>query len=336
MFSEEAAKRFPPSRLDDMPVRLKPGAPATLNTKVYPLTRAEMEEWRAFVNKNKALKRIRDSESSWASPVFFIHKKDGSFRLVQDYQGVNSWTERDVYPMPRIDLILEQLNGKELFTALDIRDGYNNIRIRAGDSWKLAFKGPDGHYEPEVMFFGMTNAPAVFQRAMDRIFARLKAKYPGCIFVYMDDILIATKNDEQLHEQIVHEVLDMLEQEDYYLKLSKCLFHQTSINYLGIHIEGGRIKIDPTKINGLAEWREELPNVHEVHSTLGAFGYNRPFVPGYADIVRPLTLLTKKDVPFVWTPVSWFRIGNFEFTYRVRLTLYFRVPLPRFMCPCLA
>jgi disulfide oxidoreductase YuzD len=301
VFSEEAAKCFPPSRPDDMPVRLKPGAPATLNTKIYPLTRAEMEEWRMFVTKNKALKRIKDSESPWASPVFFIHKKDGSFRLVQDYRGVNSWTERDVYPMPRIDLILEQLNGKELFTTLDIQDGYNNIRIKSGDAWKLAFKGPDGHYEPEVMFFGMTNAPAVFQRAMDWIFARLKAKYPGCIFVYMDDILIATRNNEQLHEQIVHEVLEMLKQEDYYLKLPKCLFHQTSIDYLGIHIEGGRIKIDPTKINGLAEWREELQNVHEVRSTLGAFGYNRPFVPGYADIVHLLTLLTKKDTPFEWT-----------------------------------
>jgi hypothetical protein len=101
----------------------------------------------------------------------------------------------------------------------------------------------------------------------------------------MDDILIATGDDEQFHEQVVHAVLDMLEGEDFYLKLSKCLFHQTGINYLGIRIEGGRIKIDPTKINGLADWREELKNVHEVWSTLGAFGYNRPFVPGYAAIV---------------------------------------------------
>jgi hypothetical protein len=99
----------------------------------------------------------------------------------------------------------------------------------------------------------------------------------------------------------MHTVLDMLEAEDFYLKLSKCLFHLTSIDYLGIRIEGGKIKIDPTKINRLAEWREELKNVHEVCSTLRAFGYNRPFVPGYAAIVRPLTALTKKDTPFEWT-----------------------------------
>ena len=174
---------------------------------------------------------IRGSESPWSCPVFFIHKKDGSFRLVQDYCNINKWTERDVYPMPRIDLILEQLHGKTIFTALDIRDGYNNIRIQLKDRWKLAFKGPDGHYEPACMFFGMSNTPAVFQRCMDWIFAPLKARYPGCIFVYMNNMLITMGEDQDLHEQIVHDVLDMLAREDFYLKLSKCLFHQHDICY---------------------------------------------------------------------------------------------------------
>jgi hypothetical protein len=104
------------------------------------------------------------------------------------------------------------------------------------------------------MFIGMSNAPAVFQCTVDQIFAPLQRMYPGCIFIYMDGILIATGDDMQFHEQIVHVVLDMLKAEDFYLKLSKCLFHQTGIDYLGIRIEGGKIKIDPTKINGLAEW----------------------------------------------------------------------------------
>ena len=183
---------------------------------------------------------------------------------MQDYCDVNKWTEWDVYPMPRINLILEQLYGKTIFTALDIQDGYNNIQVKPEDRWKLAFKGPDGHYEPQCMFFGMSNAPAVFQRCMDRIFAPLKARYPGCIFVYMDNILIATGDDEELHERIVHDMLDMLAKEDFYLKLPKCLFHQCDIDYLGIRIEGGQLRIDPTKINGLAEWCEELKDVHEV------------------------------------------------------------------------
>ena len=118
----------------------------------------------------------------------------------------------------------------------------------------------------------------------------------------MDDILIATGADEEFHQQIVHEVLDLLAREDFYLKLSKCLFHQGSIDYLGIRIDSGHIKIDPTKLHGLADWHKVLQNVHEVRSTLGAFRYNQPFVPGYSDIVRPLSNLTKKNVPFKWTP----------------------------------
>jgi hypothetical protein len=100
----------------------------------------------------------------------------------------------------------------------------------------------------------------------------------------MDDILITTGDDEALHSEIVHAILDMLEKEDFFLKLSKCLFHQTAIDYLGIRIEGGQIRIDPTKINGLAHWKEVLENLHELWSTLGAFGYNRPFVKGCHDI----------------------------------------------------
>ena len=234
LFSEEESERFPPSCDTDMMVKLKPGAPESIDCKVYPMTCAELDEWHRFVSKNLRMKRIKPSQSWYATQVFFIKKKDGSYRLVQDYWGVNKWTERELYPMPRIDLILDQLHGKTLFTALDIRDRYNNIQIRPEDQWKLAFKGPDGHYDPEVMFFGMSNTPAIFQRTMDHCFAPLKQRYPGCVFTYMDDILIATGNDEHLHEEIVHTVLDMLATQDFYLKLSKCLFHQQSINYLGI------------------------------------------------------------------------------------------------------
>jgi hypothetical protein len=128
------------------------------------------------------------------------------------------------------------------------------------------------------MFFGMSNAPAVFQRTMDQVFGPIKQRFPGCVFTYMDDILIATGDDEVLHQEIVHAVLDLLAEHGFFLKLSKCLFHQTEIDYLGIRIEGGRIRIDPTKINGLNDWKETLRNVHEVRSTLGAFSYNCPFI----------------------------------------------------------
>ena len=121
------------------------------------------------------------------------------------------------------------------------------------------------------------------------------------IFIYMDDILIATPDNEPLHEQIVHEVLEMLQKEDFFLKLHKCHFHQRAMDYLGIHIEGGIICIDPTKRDGLTDWPKELENVHQVQSTLGVFRYQRPFIPGYTEIMRPMQRLTKKEEPFIWT-----------------------------------
>ena len=203
--------------------------------------------------------------------------------------------------MPRIEQNLEQLHGKVLFMTLDIQDGYNNICMQPKDQWKLAFKLPSGTYMLQVMFFEMTNTPAVFQRTMDQIFVVLKNKYLGCIFVYMDNILIATPDDEELHVEIVNVVLDMLAAEDFFLKLSKCSFHQQTMDYLGIRIKAGVICIDPTKRNRLATWNEVLNDVHDVRSTLGLFGYNHPFIKGYVHIVRPVQHLIKKDVPFLWT-----------------------------------
>ena len=126
---EEAAKRFPPSRPKDLAVQLKLGAPDTINCKVYPLACNEIQAAAEFTCKNEELGRIKKVNSPWGSPFFFIKKKDSSLRPIQDYRAVNSWTERDVYPMPRIEQILEQLHAKILFTTLDIRDGYNNIRV---------------------------------------------------------------------------------------------------------------------------------------------------------------------------------------------------------------
>jgi hypothetical protein len=202
VFSEEAAKRFPPSRPEDHAIKLKEGAPVEINCKIYPLTRPELEAMRKFIDDNLKLGYIEECDeggSPWSTPWFFTGKKDGSLRPLQDYRVVNSWTVRDVYPIPRIEQILEELEGKTLFTALDIWWGYHNIRIRDEDQWKAAFKTPCGFFKPKVMFFGLTNSPATFQRFMDRIFAPLKWRYPGLIFVYMDDILIATGGDRELH-----------------------------------------------------------------------------------------------------------------------------------------
>jgi Reverse transcriptase (RNA-dependent DNA polymerase) len=260
-----------------------------------------MDMAKKFLDENQAMGYIEPTNSPYSSPFFFIKKKDGSLWPVQDYCEINKWTVRNVYPIPQITHILKQLQGKMLFTALDIRWGYNNIQIRPEDRHKAAFQTPYGLYQPNVMYFGLTNSPPTFQKTMDCLFHPLKDKYPGMLFVYMDDILIVTTDDVPLHRRIVHDVLDLLEVESFFLKPSKCKFEWSSIDYLGIVVSNGAISIDPMKRDGLATWPEQLATVKQVRSTLGVFGYQQPFIRGFADIAKPLTELTKKDTPFVWT-----------------------------------
>ena len=211
VFSEIEAQRFPPTREDDPAINLKPDAPSILDCKIYPLNPTETDALAKWIKEHLDKNYIRLSKSPYAAPFFFIKKKDGTLRPVQDYRALNAWTVRDVYPLPDITSLTRNLAGKCLFTKFDVRWGYHNVCIRDGDQWKAAFKTPLGLFEPMVMLFGQCNAPATFQRVMDHILRPLKLKYPYMIFVYMDDILIATPNDPALHRQIVHDVLDLLE-----------------------------------------------------------------------------------------------------------------------------
>ena len=218
-----------------------------------------------------------------------------------DYRMLNRWTVRDTYPLPLIGNILDHLQGKTLFTKFDIRWGYNNIQIKVEDWWKVAFKTPFGLYEPTVMYFGLTNSPATFCRAMKKMLRPLLLKYHNNLFDYIDDMLIATQNNLELHQQITDEVLDLFTQESYFLQPSKCKFEKTRIEYLRLIVDGEKLTIDPKKADGLHNWPRELKTVKEVRSVLGVLGYQRPFIPHYADIARPLTTLTKKAHPFQWT-----------------------------------
>jgi hypothetical protein len=158
--------------------------------------------------------------------MFLIEKKNGDYRVVQDYKTLNDYTIPDRHPLPLITNLIEQLNGKTLFTKFNIRIGYNNIRIANGNQEKAAFTTPLGQYEPMVMNFGLCNAPATFIRAITRVFRTLQSKYPREILIYMDDILIATPNDLNRHRQIVQEVLQMMRNELFFLKATKCEFEK--------------------------------------------------------------------------------------------------------------
>jgi hypothetical protein len=223
--------------------------------------------------------------------------------VVQDYKTLNEFTILDKHPLPLITNLIEQLHGKVLFTKFDIRMGYNNIRIAEGDQEKAAFTTPLGQYEPMVMNFSLCNAPATFIRAMTRVFRTLQNTYLGEILIYMDDILIATPNDLPQHRQLVREVLDIMRNESFFLKASKCEFEKKQVKYLGLILDGDTIKPDPVKVDGLKTWPRTLKTVLEVCSTLGLLNYHRAFVLGFSHIVKPLTQLLKKNTKFVWTEV---------------------------------
>jgi RNase H-like domain found in reverse transcriptase/Reverse transcriptase (RNA-dependent DNA polymerase) len=283
-----------------MKIELKPDAPETINCKVYPLMQEGKEITKKFLKEHAEKGYIEKTDSPWSSPWFLISKKDGSSRPVQDYRKVNEWTITDVYPLPRIETILEQLHGMTWFTTLNIRWGYHNLRIRDEDQWKTAFKIPYGLYKPRVMFFGLKNSPSTFQRFMDDKFGDLVNKYPGRVLIYMDDILICSDNLKELR-QITHEILERAKELSLFFKPSKCHFEKNHVQYLGIEVRDGKIMVDLTKKNGLANWPTILPNVAEIRHTLGILGYQQPFIRGFAEIARPIIALLKKGVIFKWT-----------------------------------
>src|SRR6202041_3309981 len=153
------------------------------STKVYPLSPKEQAELAIFIEEGLATGRIRPSKSPMAAPVFFIKKKDGALRFVQDYRALNAMTVKNRYLLPLINDLINRLKGARYFTKLDIQWGFNNVRIREGDEWKAAFWTNRGLFEPLVMYFGMTNSPATFQMMMNEIFQDLITQ--GVVSIYL-------------------------------------------------------------------------------------------------------------------------------------------------------
>jgi hypothetical protein len=302
LFSDEAADRFPPAREWDHAIDLKPGAPDALDCKVYPMTRDEDTALEKFLDEMVGKGYIRPSKSPYASPFFFVKKKDGKLRPVQDYRRLNSHTVRNQYPLPLIAQLISDLSGAHIFSKVDVRQGYNNVRIKKGDEWKAAFKTKFGHWEPLVMFFGLTNSPSTFQEMMNVIYKEVIEEHAArgtIIRIYMDDIAIATTGTLQDHIDAVRDVLCVAEKHDLYFKLSKCTFHASSIDYLGVIIEKGMMRMDPVKIAGIKNWPTPT-KVKDVRSFLGFCNFYWPFIRGFAHLSRPLNELTHKDTEWTW------------------------------------
>ena len=240
---------LPPERPCDHHIPLVPGA-QPVNTRAYrfaPAQKTEIERQLTEMLKNGT---IRPSTSPYASPVLLVRKKDGSWRFCVDYRHLNNITVKNKHPLPIVDELIDELAGAQWFSKLDFRSGYHQIRISKGEEHKTAFRTHSGLYEFLVMPFGLTNAPATFQGVMNQIFAPLLRKG---VLVFMDDILIYSSSLSE-HLELLEQVFLIIQQNQFLLKLSKCSFAQTEIEYLGHCISGKGVATEPSKIEAVKLW----------------------------------------------------------------------------------
>ncbi|GJZ05220.1 putative reverse transcriptase domain-containing protein [Tanacetum coccineum] len=253
---------LPPTRQVEFHIELIPEA-APVARAPYRLAPAEMKELAEQLKELSDKGFIRPSSSPWGAPILFVKKKDGSFRMCIDYRELNKLTVKNRYPLPRIDDLFDQLQGSNIYSKIDLRSGYHQLRVREEDIPKTAFRTRYGHYEFRVMPFGLTNAPAVFMDLMNRVCKPYLDKF---VIVFIDDILIYSRNKKE-HEEHLKTILELLKKEELYAKFSKCEFWINTVKFLG-HVIDSR--------------------------------YYRRFIEGFSKIAKPMTELTQKNQKFDW------------------------------------
>ncbi|GJY21957.1 putative reverse transcriptase domain-containing protein [Tanacetum coccineum] len=259
---------LPPARPVEFQIDLIPGA-APVARAPYRLAPFEMKELSEQLQELSDKGFIRPSSSPWGAPVLFVKKKDGSFRMCIDYRELNKLTVKNRYPLPRIDDLFDQLQGSSIYSKIDLRSGYHQLRVREQDISKTAFRTRYGHYEFQVMPFGLTNAPAVFMDLMNRVCKPYLDKF---VIVFIDDILIYSK-DEKEHEEHLKAILELLKKEQLYAKFSKCEFWIPKVQFLGHVIDSRGIHVDPAKIESIKDWASPKTPTHGIRQFLVLAGY---------------------------------------------------------------
>jgi len=283
-----------PDRGADHVIRLVDGA-TPQHRRSYRLSPLEIAEVKRQIAEFLAKGWITPSTSPWGAPLLFVPKKDGGLRMVIDYRAINKLTVANRYPLPRIDDLLDRLQGMQYATCLDLASGYYQIPINVDDQPKTAFSTPLGLFEFKVLPMGLCNSPATFQAVMNRV---LQPYIGDFCLVYLDDIIIYSRTKED-HINHVKLVLDRLKEHQFYLRLQKCAFGRPEVTYLGHVVGRDGLKPDPKKTAAVADW--PVPkDVPQLRSFLGLTNYFRKFIMGYSMLVKPLTDRLRQGSPNPW------------------------------------
>ena len=286
---------LPPDREIDFQIELAPGT-EPISRAPYRMAPAELKEHKVLIEEMVNKGFVRPSTSPWGAPVLFVKKKDGGMRLCIDYRELNKVTIRNQCPLPRIDDLFDQLQGAKVFSKIDLRSGYHQLRVHDEDVPKTAFRTRYGHFEFLVMPFGLTNAPTAFMDLLNRIFRPYLYQF---VIVFIDDILIYSGSGEE-HAEHLMIILQILREHRLYAKLSKFQFWLDSVAFFGHIVSAEGVSVDQQKVEAILNWKPPT-SVTEIRSFLGLAGYYRKFVEGFSKIAAPLTRLTRKEEPFLWS-----------------------------------
>ena len=294
VFPAELPPGLPPIRGIEHQIDLIPGAQLP-NRAPYRTNPEETKEIQRQVQALLDKGYIRESLSPCSVPVLLVPKKDGSWRMCVDCRAINNITIRYRYPIPRLDDMLDELSGATIFSKVDLRSGYHQIRMKLGDEWKTAFKTKFGLYEWLVMPFGLSNAPSTFMRLMNEV---LRPFIGIFVVVYFDDILIYSKSMNE-HLDHLRAVFDALRAAHLFGNMEKCTFCTQRVSFLGYVVTPQGIEVDSSKVDAIQSWPQPT-TVTQVRSFLGLAGFYRRFVRDFSSIAAPLHELTKKGAPFEW------------------------------------